>query len=189
MRWVFPARTRGNKNANNHRQDKDFSYTPALKWNVDAVPDRDSKIGVAWAHFQSACGSWAGPRFLPFRNYDPSESFQSVFLCQARLYVFGDRYDVEALRSLVLYKLRRALSVFTLFPQRVPDILMLVEYAYENTPEGDDLRDLLSDYALCKVTFLLTHDDWDFFARENPTFTMELLAKLRGLEADDTATW
>jgi len=106
-----------------------------------------------------------------------------MFLCQARLYVFGDRYDIKALQCLVLYKLRRALSVFTLFPQRVSDVFMLIGYTYDNTPDGDDLRALLTDYALCKVTFFCEHEDWDLFMREERTFTVELLAKLRGLEA------
>jgi hypothetical protein len=157
--------------------------TPEINIGVGVLnlPDRSSKIGIAWANFQRSSAAWSRPFFQPYKNYQPFECFEEVFLCQARLYVFGDRYDIEALRSLVLYKMRRTLAVFILFPERVPDIFLLVQYVYENTREGDGLRNLLTEFAVCRITLLLDHSDWDAFMHEQSSFSSELLEKLRNI--------
>lgn len=147
------------------------------------LPDRSSKLGIAWTNFQCSKSIWNGKFFQPYRNYQPFECFEETFLFQARLYVFGDCYLIEALRTLVLYKMRRTLVAFRLFPERVPDIFLLVQYVYQNTREGDGLRDLLTDFAVCMITLLLGHPDWDFFMREQGSFISELLGKLRKVSA------
>jgi hypothetical protein len=151
-------------------------------WSGSTIPDRKSKLGVAWQQFHKlALEDWHGPPFKPPRNIH-SESWEGVFLCHTKLYVLADRYVIEDLKSLALYKIRRTLASFTLFPQSITDILELLRYTFENTREEDALRDLLVDYALCKVTYLLESDAWDTFIEEEPTFTRTLLAKLRILE-------
>jgi hypothetical protein len=145
------------------------------------LPDRCSKLGIAWTNFQRSPATWNGQVFQPYKNYQPVECFEETFLSQARLYVFGDRYLIEALRTLVLYKMRRTLVAFKLFPERVPDIFLLVQYVYENTREGDGLRELLTDFAVCKITLLLAHSGWGPFMHEQGSFTSELLGKMRNM--------
>ena len=100
----------------------------------------------------------------------------------ARLYVFSDRYNHEPLRMQVLYKLRRTLAAFKLFLERVSDVFMLVMYVYENTCEGDDLRDLLAEYTVCMITMLLDHPGWETLIRAQPSFLAEVCGKMRMLQ-------
>ncbi|EXJ73589.1 uncharacterized protein A1O5_03351 [Cladophialophora psammophila CBS 110553] len=146
---------------------------------VPNLPDRNSKLGIDWAKFCNVSPEWGGPVFYAYKNYTPSESFTETLLAQAKLYVFCDRYIVEPLRSLVLYKMQRTLASLNLFPERVPEIFLLIQYIYENTSDGDDLRTLLTQFAACMITVLIQHPDWGIFIREQRSFTSELLQHLR----------
>ncbi|KIW99405.1 uncharacterized protein Z518_11393 [Rhinocladiella mackenziei CBS 650.93] len=170
------------------RNNKKKPCTPSCKLRnpasgvIASLPDPDSKLGVTWSKFRASSTGWNGPVFQPYRNILPSESFTEVLLCQARLYVFGDRYDIKPLRLLIVYKIRRTLSVLKIFPERVPEIFQLVAYVYENTVEGDDLRMLVLQYTACMTIVLMADADWDAFISEQPTFARELLAYLSNLE-------
>ena len=59
----------------------------------------------------------------PHPNDDPREDYTEVFLCHARLYVFSDQFEIESLMRLTLQKLRLTLSRFSLYQERVPDIV------------------------------------------------------------------
>lgn len=75
-----------------------------------------------------------------------------VFLCHARLYKFVDNYDVGPLRDLSLHKLQRSLAEFTLYDQRVGEIVHLMRYSYSNTTDhigsADGLRILVAHYVV-----------------------------------------
>ena len=64
-----------------------------------------SKKSLLWEKFERLSYPHPGPTFKPRKNRDAGEDFTAVFLGHARLYVFADRYDIESLRSLCLYKL------------------------------------------------------------------------------------
>ena len=88
-------------------------------------------------------------------NRTPEEDYTPVFLGHARLYVFADKYGISILRALSLDKLHRTLTYFTLFSERIGDILALARYAYKNTPNYenevvDDLRRLVTQYIVCQ---------------------------------------
>ena len=89
----------------------------------------------------------------PNANTEPCEDYSQVFLCHARLYVFADRYDTEPLRELSKHKLHRSLVAFTLYTERVGDIVALLRYVYANTPDRDHVRDALRElvmqYVVC----------------------------------------
>ncbi|KIW75220.1 hypothetical protein Z517_11994 [Fonsecaea pedrosoi CBS 271.37] len=162
---------------------RDSLAKPAV---VSNLPDPGSKLAADWAKFCNASTDWDGPLFRPYKNYTPSESLTEMLLSQARLYVFADRYVIESLRSLVLYKMRRSLASLKLFPERGPEVFLLVQYVYENTREGDDLRALLTQFIACMITVFLQHPDWDGFIRQQHIFTMDLLKHLRdSVEVDD----
>lgn len=78
------------------------------------------------------------------------EDHTEVFLTHARLYVFADRYDIANLRQHCLFKLHEALIVFSLLHERVQDVVPLVEYVYDSTPDrihsADEMRELVIDY-------------------------------------------
>ena len=141
-------------------------------------PQHRSKKDNFCDDFRMAYSSWDGPVFEPYKNCDPSENFTEIFLCHARLYAFADRYQIDSLRTLVLYKLRRTLAAFRLFPERVPDIFELVQFSYANTREHDDLRSLVTDYIVCFVEYLVPHPDWVSLLANTDSFATEVLTQV-----------
>ncbi|KAF3896759.1 BTB domain-containing protein [Trichophyton interdigitale] len=91
-------------------------------------------------------------QFKPFSNVTDDQDFTPVFLGHARLYVIADKYCIEALKELVLFKLHRTLKDFTLFPKRIGDLVKLIQFVYteDNTRGGskqiDPLRKLVTRY-------------------------------------------
>ncbi|KAN0072416.1 hypothetical protein V8E54_009345, partial [Elaphomyces granulatus] len=90
-------------------------------------------------------------------NRTAEEDYTPVFLGHARLYVFAEKYGVSTLRALALSKLHRTLTYFTIFKERIGDVIALVRYAYSNehTPDYesdivDDLRRLVTQYVVCE---------------------------------------
>lgn len=90
-------------------------------------------------------------------NRTAEEDYTPVFLGHARLYVFAEKYGASTLRALALSKLHRTLTYFTIFKERIGDVIALVRYAYsnENTPDYDseivdDLRRLVTQYVVCE---------------------------------------
>ncbi|OQV10722.1 BTB/POZ domain-containing protein [Cladophialophora immunda] len=169
LRWC-----RIHQNSKVHSTDTQ-AKAPVISYH----PDPGSKLAMDWTKFRSAASDWNGPIFHPYRNSTPSESLMETLLSLAKLYVFADRYVIESLRSLVLYKMRRTLVSLKLFPQRVSEVFLLVQYVYDHTREGDDLRLLLTQFAACMINVFLQHSDWDRFICEQQTFTSELLHHLR----------
>lgn len=162
------------------------SVVRAVYIPLSKVPDPDSMLGTEWARFRrESIPQLDKPFFRPYKNTSPFESYTEVFLSQARLYVFGDVYDVVSLRSLVVYKMRRILAQFTLFPSRVRDVYALIEYTFGNTREEDDFRRLILDYAVCMISIISEHRIWDSFYRENVSFASELIAKMRSLSGKE----
>ncbi|EGE02933.1 hypothetical protein TEQG_01971 [Trichophyton equinum CBS 127.97] len=91
-------------------------------------------------------------QFEPFSNVADDQDFTPVFLGHARLYVIADKYCIEALKELVLFKLHTTLKGFTLFPKRIGDLVKLIQFVYteDNTRGGskqiDPLRKLVTRY-------------------------------------------
>ena len=121
-------------------------------------------------------------------NQDPSEDYSPVFLGHASVYAFADKYNVKTLKILALQKLHQTLRVFTLYPCRVSDILELVRYCYENTPDcehsQDDLRRLLCQYVACKYDVMIRSKDVLGFVEGGGPFVSDLMVMLaRRMEA------
>lgn len=109
-----------------------------------------SKKSRVWDEFESKMYVPAPPPFKPRKNRDATEDYTDIFLCHARLYVFAEKYDIAPLKRLALYKLQRTLVDFTLYPERVADVVELIKYSYTNTADmvgtPDDLRVLVIRY-------------------------------------------
>ena len=95
------------------------------------------------------------------QNSDPSEDYSTVFLGHGQLYVFADKWGIESLKTLTLFKLHGTLTTFTLYEARRPDIVKLLRYAFSNTHTPDlvdgvdDLRSLVMLYTACEVESLM----------------------------------
>lgn len=105
-----------------------------------------------------------------------------MFLCHARLYVFADKYDIEALRDLSLSKLQQTLASFTLYKERVEDAVDLLQYCYANTLERvgkqDSLRVLVILYVACVVEKLAGNKRFQSLLREANAISVDLFSEM-----------
>lgn len=128
---------------------------------VVAMQSKKSKL---WDSFHSRTDNISKSAFQPRKNCESCEDYTEVFLCHARLYVFADKYDIGPLKGLSLDKLQRTLAEFTLYNNRVKDIVDLVRYSYSNTTDYsgsiDGLRSLVIHYAACVVENLARNNDF-----------------------------
>ncbi|KAM0510793.1 hypothetical protein ACHAPE_010524 [Trichoderma viride] len=115
----------------------------------------------------------------PRKNRESSEEYSEVFLSHARLYTLADKYDIPELRKLSLHKIYVSLKEFTLYPNRVGDVVNLASYSFENTITGDRLRTLSVDYCACVLEDILENDGFKDLVDKSPDFAFELIKKLR----------
>lgn len=89
-------------------------------------------------------------------NNSPQQDFTSVFLGHVRLYILGDKYGIEDLTTLVLYKLHKTLIAFSLHEDRIVDVLQLIRYTYEHAPQQstDPLRTLVTEYVAAEIDII-----------------------------------
>jgi hypothetical protein len=94
----------------------------------------------------------------PQTNSSASQNYTPVFVGYASLYALADQYMIESLKSLTLHKLHKTLVDFTLYAERVSDILELVQYTYSNSIThdygGDQLRSLITEYVVLKIEII-----------------------------------
>lgn len=92
------------------------------------------------------------------------ENYTEVFLSHARLYVFAEKYDIQALKTLALEELHNTLKIYTLHRRRTGDIISLLRYSYANTGMpargGEDLRMLLRDYIGYEMKVLMMDEEF-----------------------------
>ena len=114
-----------------------------------------------WSDFKKR--HYDGSHTFTQPNKEAKENYQEVFLSHAKLYALAKMWLVEDLEKLSLMKLQRTLSSFTLHEERLPDIVSLLEFAFNNEhthdrePGGDldDLRSLVAHYAACNIKQLM----------------------------------
>lgn len=98
----------------------------------------------------------------PRGNRSSAEVYSDVFLSHARLYVFAEKYDIQALKMLALDELHATLAIYTLYTKRTSDIIDLLRYVYCNTSEAsegvENLRTLMTQYMGCELD-ILTYDE------------------------------
>lgn len=123
-------------------------------------PDKGSSKEAFVSKEYDLGDNWnANPAPAPRSNKSPTEDYSDVFLCHTKLYVFAEKYDIKPLQILALKKLKETLAIYTLYQERVGDILGLLKYVYANTGEtksdSDDIRAMLAHYVGCEMEILL----------------------------------
>jgi hypothetical protein len=117
-------------------------------------------------------------QFEPKSNSSVNQNFTPVMLAHARLYCFAHVRLIAPLKALTLSKLHKTLLNFTLYAERIGDIIELAKYAY-STPdlpdrsEGgnlDDLRKLVVDYIVCEIDTIGKHDEFLKYMDEGGEF-------------------
>jgi hypothetical protein len=114
-------------------------------------------------------------------NELPEEDYTPVFLGHARLYVFAEKWGIDALKTLTLSKLHKTLAAFKIYEARRGDIVELVRFAYsnENTPDLDEgvdaLRALVTHYVTCEVDSLIESPDFLALLEQQGLFPRDLV--------------
>ncbi|KAL7920766.1 hypothetical protein ACQKWADRAFT_297261 [Trichoderma austrokoningii] len=87
------------------------------------------------------------------------ENYTNNFLLHARVYVFAECYGITELMDLSLNELHGTLLRFTLYKERITDVVALLRYCYESqVPEP--LRELVALYAACKLDKLWQSEEF-----------------------------
>ncbi|KAJ5108777.1 hypothetical protein N7456_005452 [Penicillium angulare] len=98
--------------------------------------------------------------FTPPENTGPWEDFSPVLLEQARLYVLADKYCIDSLRPVIIFKLYRTLRRFKLYDTNLETIVEFARFVYMNTPQLyankiDPMRNLVVRYMASVLAQLL----------------------------------
>jgi hypothetical protein len=146
------------------------------------APTGRSKTSNLWELFKVTMYGCPSARFQPPKNTDKYEDYTKVFLCHAQLYVFADKYDIASLRDLSLFKLHKTLSAFTLYPERVGDIVELIQFTYANTTDGphgeDELKHMVIRYSTCIIEDLAKDPGFQLLLGESSTLSQDIILQM-----------
>lgn len=125
-------------------------------------------------------------RWTPCFNEDPKHSYEGVFLSHARLYFLADKYDIDALKKLSIYRLHETLLGFQVFIERVPDLVRLAAEIYTNTVENDVARKLITLHLSCFVEDIRSCEELRGLIRSNGDFAGDMFDQMAWrLSSDD----
>lgn len=102
------------------------------------------------------------------------EDYTNTLLSHARLFTFAECYGITALMTHSLNELHGTLEKFTLYKERVDDVVALVHYCYENSAP-EPLRDLVTLYAACKIDKLWKSEQFCALVEAYSELSMALL--------------
>ncbi len=141
-----------------------------------------SKKFELWGNFKSKAYIISKPAFQSWKNRELCEDYTEIFLYHARLYVFADKYDVDSLKDLSLHMLQRTLIEFTLYDERIENIINLLRYSYSNTTDRsesiDDLRLLVVHYFTCVVENLSRSNEFQLLLKKVDSFARDLVKQM-----------
>ncbi|KAK7409458.1 hypothetical protein QQX98_008366 [Neonectria punicea] len=124
----------------------------------------------------------AGPEaytaWEPQTNADANQSFRPVFSSHARLYVLADKYGVEDLKALTLHRLHRTLGQFSIFSERIPDVVALINIIYENTVDGDMARKVIVLFFCCILEHARDCEEFRQALRSQGDFADDLVQEM-----------
>jgi hypothetical protein len=112
------------------------------------------------------------------------ENIGEVLLLHASLYVLAEKWGIDSLKSLALYKLHQTLKMLELDGPKVTHIIKLARYSYsdENIPDLDNgtdgLRNLICQYAAANVEVLSEHLPFTKIIEEGGAFIRDLWKRL-----------
>lgn len=148
------------------------------------APSTTSKE-AAWLEFQIVKLEEGNRSGNKSKVQEPCEDYTEVFLCHARLYVLAEKYDIEPPRRLTKQKLHQTLISFTLYKERVGDIVALLRYTYANTPDRDhatdELRELVMKYIVCKYDKMAPSEEFLDLMEEGGACVRDCLSMLSSI--------
>ncbi|KAI1081876.1 hypothetical protein F5B20DRAFT_36468 [Whalleya microplaca] len=115
-----------------------------------------------------------------------SPDWTETFMRHARMYVLGDRYDVEGLRNIAFTRLACDLTRFTNTPDSLPSLESLIQFIYDNTVESDRIRDMLAMFTACIFENLILHPVMKHLFHEHFEFSRDVLQHVAERMRDHT---
>jgi hypothetical protein len=110
----------------------------------------------------------------------PSENINEVLLLHASLYVLAEKWGIDSLKRLTLYKIHKTLTMIRLDLPKLDQIIDFVRYAYSNerTPdlenEMDELRELICLYLAAYAELTTRHTAFMALMEEGGPFSRDL---------------
>ena len=155
-------------------------------WNFSSVKKKKKKKGITVrTALKEKFITWDDEEYdvqpvVVRSNRASDEDFTDVFLSHAQLYVFAEKYDVQELKQLALRKLRHTLASFTLYRQRLEDVLTLVRYVYAETARDgrgkEDMRSTLMFYVSTEMDLFEEHGGFKDLLTDDPEMLSDFLA-------------
>jgi len=114
----------------------------------------------------------------PAGHFEPDRSYSDVFLAHASLYVLGDFWLSDTLKTLALHKLHQTLCIFQLDDKNIKDIIDLARYAYNEEGKGfekgiGELRSLICQYMVLNAVVVSINADFKEFLAEGGEFVKD----------------
>lgn len=114
----------------------------------------------------------------PNGHFEPDRSYSDVFLAHASLYVLGDFWLSDTLKTLALHKLHQTLCIFQLDDKNIEDIIDLARYAYNEEGKGfeegiGELRSLVCQYMVLNAVVVSIHAGFKEFLAEGGEFVKD----------------
>jgi len=111
--------------------------------------------------------------------YGPEENnITEALLSHTFLYILAEKWGIDSLKMLTLFKLHQTLSMLVLDSPKVPHIMELVRHGYAGTPDLetgiDGLRDLLCQYVAANVKIMSEHEAFLALIQDGGTFVRDL---------------
>ncbi|PMD26189.1 hypothetical protein NA56DRAFT_698355 [Hyaloscypha hepaticicola] len=101
-----------------------------------------------------------------------------ALLSHTLLYILAEKWGIDSLKMLTLFKLHRTLSMLVLDSPKVPHVMELVRHGYAGTPDLetgiDGLRDLLCQYVAANVKIMSEHEAFLALIQDGGTFVRDL---------------
>ena len=93
--------------------------------------------------------------YKPRPNATPEEDYSEIFLCHAHLYRFALQSEWTSLCIITYTRLLLTLGKFTLFQERIADIVRLLHFVFQKRHgQSDALHHLLLDYIVWNMPSL-----------------------------------
>jgi len=123
-------------------------------------------------NFENACNVSIGE--------GPDENIGKILLIHASLYVLAEKWGIDKLKRLTLFKIHKTLSSFNLDTPKLEHIIHFVRYAYsdETTPDLeakiDGLRELICQYIAANAQVTSTDATFLALIEENGPLARDL---------------
>jgi hypothetical protein len=101
-----------------------------------------------------------------------------ALLSHTMLYILAEKWGIDSLKMLTLFKLHKTLSMLVFDSPKVPHIVELVRHGYAGTPDLetgiDGLRDLLCQYVDANVKVISEHEAFLALIQDGGAFVRDL---------------